>query len=117
MDERRKHTFTEEDGVSLKEHLESRCDLRMESMDKAITLAKQALDTRLDQMNEIRSAMKEQASQYITRHEHDFLVSDIQSLKESRAELRGKASQTSVIIGYVFSFLGLLIATISLFHR
>jgi hypothetical protein len=39
----------------------------------------------------------------------DGLVTDVQSLQITRAELAGKASQTSVIVAYVLAAIGVLL--------
>jgi len=55
-------------------------------------------------MNEFRSALKDQTTQFLTRKEfdiqHDRVNNDIRSLCETRAEMTGKASMKSVVIGY-----------------
>jgi hypothetical protein len=110
MIERRKHTFSEEDGVSLKEYMLAQCKAHTE----ATKLAREALEKRLDGMNEIREQLKAQNQTFVTRNEHEFLAREIQDLKESRAELRGKANQSSVYIAYVFSVIAIIISLLHL---
>jgi hypothetical protein len=43
-----------------------------------------------------------------------LIENDIRILRESRAELAGKASQKSVTIAFIFSGLGILIALMTL---
>lgn len=102
--------------VSLREHIES----RLAALEKATDLAAKALEKRLEGMNEFREALNNQASQFMTRREmtviKDAFVKDIRELREFKAALEGKASQTSVIITLVISILGLLVAIISLLY-
>jgi len=130
--------------VPLKEHLESKIDstnelltLRIDALENATQVAKSEMDHRLESMNEFRSQLKEQASQFITRTEHDTLIreirtiqdqlphmitraehaavqEDVRILRESRAELAGKASQQSVISATLLGAGGLLLGVISL---
>ena len=127
--------FTREDGVSLREYLEHRdnaqkeyfdqrltgskeyYEIRFLSMEKAVATAQSALDKRLDGMNEFRSTLKDQSASFITRAEHAALEREIQDLRESRAELTGKASQTSVLVAYILSALGLLVSVVEIFIR
>jgi predicted nucleic acid-binding Zn-ribbon protein len=73
------------------------------------------MEKRLETMNEFREQLKDQATTFITRREHDILLSDIQNLKETRAMLEGKASQMSVNIAIVFSLIGMVISIVRLF--
>ena len=83
----------------------------------ALELARETINTRLAGMNEFRDTLKDQAGTFVTRAElvstMGSLQESINSLKESRATLEGKASQSSVNIGYVASGLALLIALVS----
>ena len=87
------------DTVSLKGYF----DRRLEDMDRATELSRESIDARLVAMNEFRDALKDQTKQYITRPEHDALCSLVAELRESRAELRGMASQKSVTAAFIFS--------------
>ena len=102
--------MTEE--VSIKEYF----DARINALEKATTVAANSLEKRLEGMNEFRSQLKDQQSTLMPRTEfnslHTLIVNDIQDLKESRAELRGKASQKSVIVAYIISGISLVIAVI-----
>lgn len=65
------------------------------------------MDKRLDGLNHA-----------LTRTEftiaHDKIIEDIRSLRESRAELMGKASVTSVIISIVFAILSLFVSLLGI---
>jgi hypothetical protein len=114
--------------VSLKEYLlellderKAEFNTRFESMDRAINVATEALDKRLDSMNEFRNALKDQTATFITKSDyqskHDELVKQIEDLKLSRATMEGKADQNSVNIAYIITFIGLIISIISLLLR
>lgn len=101
--------------VSLRDYI----DTRLRAIEQASGLSQNALERRLEAMNEIRDALKDQNATFITRLEykaaHDRLVSDIQMLRESKAMLEGKASQsglnmalTIAVIGLVLSFIGIV---------
>ena len=105
--------------VSLKQYLRDYVDIRLAALEKATELARANMDMRLNGMNEIREAMRDQASHFVTAVEHravcdrlDRLEQKIRDLELSRAELSGKASQTSVMIAYAISLLGLLVGVI-----
>ena len=106
-----------EDGVSLKEHFES----RIVALEKATTIAAINMEKRLDGMNEFRSQLKDQASTFISRNEYTVMMEklqqDIKTLQISKANLEGKASQQSVLIAYLISIISLCIALISFFGK
>ena len=114
--------------VTLKEHF----DERMRSQDRAVQVAVAALEHRLEGMNEFRATVNEIANRSVTRQEFDLLRnklsdqfaetkertdSDIRSLRESRALLEGKASQSSVILAMILSISGLLLGVIGLLDK
>jgi len=100
--------------VSLKEHIES----RLASLEKATELARFQMEKRLEGMNEVRAQLKEQAAQFISRAEydskHERLITEIRDLRESRAELQGKASQKSLNITLGVAIISLVIALVGL---
>lgn len=68
--------FTQEQGVSLKEHIETilkgcqkSCESKFESRDKEVSNAYHSMERRLDSMNEFRDTLKDQASRFVTRAE------------------------------------------------
>jgi hypothetical protein len=89
--------------------------VRLEAIDKAQEVYRSALDKRLETMNEFREALKDQNKTFIARPEHELVVADIRSLRESRATLEGKASMMSVIISYGISIISLFVAILALF--
>lgn len=89
--------------------------VRLDGTDKAHDIYRQALEKRLEIMNEFRGALQDQSKTYIGRPEHDSVVADIRSLRESRAEMEGKASTMSVVIAYAISIISLFLAALALF--
>jgi hypothetical protein len=89
-------------------------DLR--TLENSFNTANVGLEKRLEAMNEFRSQLKDQASGFFTRNEHDQfskrIEEDIRSLRESRAQLEGKASQNSVNIAYVIAGVSMIISLI-----
>jgi hypothetical protein len=77
------------------------------------------LEKRLESMNEFRLQLKDQAGTFYTKGEHEiYMVSvekDLRMLRESKATLEGKASQTSVNVALIISVLGLVAALVSTF--
>ena len=132
--------FVDAAAVSLKEHYDELIDQvcktvdqkfgtldeRFRSQEKALELQQEINDKRFEGQNEWRGAMSDRENKYITRADHEALVTllntkedallkDIKSLELTRAMIDGKASQsqlnitfTFVIIGFVFSGIGVL---------
>lgn len=103
-----------DDRVPLREYVEALINAIVVARDTAY----ESMNQRLDGMNEFRDALRDQAGRFVTRDEVrsliDGLTKDIKSLELSRAELQGKASQTSVNVGYVFTAIAVLISVIGL---
>ena len=80
----------------------------------ALELAKQNMDYRLEEMNNFRRDMQKMENSFLTREayegKHEALVKEIDSLKLSRAELQGKASQSAVNIAMAVSVIGIVIS-------
>lgn len=95
------------------ENLRGIFEARIDSIEKATKLAADTMDKRLDGMNEFRDTLRDQASKFSTRAEIDLFKAgvedDIRILRESKANLEGKASQNSVNLALAFSICGLLI--------
>jgi hypothetical protein len=111
--------------IELKEYLESKlcdleekADLKIDSLKEATSLAKATLDERLARMNEFRESLKDQNQTFVTKNEFNVLINriedDIKSLRESRAELQGKASQNQVNIALLISVAGVVIGVTSM---
>jgi hypothetical protein len=63
-------------------------------------------------MNEIRAAMRDVQSLSFTKAEHEayqrIVEADLRVLRESRAELAGKASQSNLNVTFVIALIGAL---------
>lgn len=112
-------------NVPLKEYfdirfndLKSYMDTKFENIEKSSSQARETLNARLESMNEFRESLKDQTAQYITRIEHEALItkydSDIRYLRECTAKADGKASQQSVNIAYILAGFGLIIGIIGI---
>ena len=125
MVEERRHN----DFVTLKEYFQAKFDAveqARELADKAIQtkfdaseqareLALSAMNIRLASMNEFREQIKDQTANFITKREHDIVLGEIQSLRESRAEMKGKADQGSVNWVMFVATVGIIISIAGLF--
>lgn len=112
-------------NISFKDYFDSRfaelknyMDVKFNSIEKSTCLAQDNLNARLESMNEFRSSLKDQTAHYITRIEHEALISkydsDIRVLREANAKNDGKASQQSVTLAYLISFIGIVIGLVGL---
>ena len=100
--------------------IEDLFETKIVANEKAVELASRTLSARLDLMNEFRSQLKDQANTFFPRAEHEIYMKavdkDIRELRESRAELAGKASQKAVTISVIIAVISTLISIISLMH-
>jgi hypothetical protein len=100
--------------VSLKEYV----DARLTDVERARVAAHDAMEKRLDAMNELRDAMKDQGTKFFTRDEHATFAkgidSDIRTLRDFKATLEGKANQSTVNVSLVIAGIGILLSIISL---
>jgi hypothetical protein len=92
----------------------ARLEERLNSYEKAVSVATAAMDRRLDGMNEFREQLKDQASKFLTKDvyesKHELIVQQINDLNISKAVLEGKASQKSMFITMAVSIVSLLLA-------
>jgi len=114
--------------VDMKEYLDSRfrviddlrlyLDSKFDALDVSTKVAYNAMEKRLEGMNEFRQAMADQSNTFVTRSEisqfTDRVNADLRMLRESKAELQGKASQLSVNIALFLSVAGIGISLIKL---
>jgi hypothetical protein len=111
--------------ISLREYFDKRFDdlkafmeVKFENIEKSTLLAQDALNARLESMNEFRSAMKDQAGQFITRTEchlsKDKIIGDIQTLRESDATTKGGATQRDVTIARFIAIGAILLSSATL---
>ena len=105
---------------------------RINALEKAIVVARESMEKRLEQMNEWRAQLSENERSYLPRTEFqahhaklegdlqkaiDSFNDDIRSLRESRATLEGKASQSSVNLAMIIAIIGIAISGLTLiFH-
>jgi hypothetical protein len=86
--------------------------------DTASCLARNSMDKRLDEANHLRNDMRNLESTFVTQKTyeaaHQALLDKVDMLRIDAAELKGKASQSSVIVGYLFSAISALLAIIAL---
>ena len=85
-----------------------RVEERLIAADKAIKLAGDAMNSRLEGMNEFRETLQDQASRFITRDEHDIVKEELASLREFKAAVQSKASQSSVYVAWALAVLAIL---------
>ena len=101
-------------GVPLKEHFET----RIAELEKATVVASNAMDRRLDGMNEFRDTLRDQAGRFVTQNEVrsqlDVINAKIHNLEKFQAVVEGKASMSSVYISYIMAAIGIAIGIIGL---
>jgi hypothetical protein len=128
--------LTQSDGISLREYIDVRIneiqhimELDRNDVEKRISLyhgeiekrtefARMGMEKRLDAMNEFRNALKDQAVTFPTKSEMNVILrrleEDVRSLRETRAELHGKASTMAMWGAYIFNVITIIIAIIAL---
>ena len=127
--------MTDEDYVSLKEyfdmrlkHIEETMNERLVSQASAVKIAHDAVERRLESMNEFRQSLTDQNKTFVSlaefdayktmvRHDLSRLSTDITSLNLSRAELSGKASQSQVLLSLAIGITSLVITIVKLFIK
>ena len=96
--------------VSYKEYVNE----KFSALEKAVDLAKNSMEKRLEGMNEFRETLKDQTATFMTRKEMEIIFAninaDLRTLQESKAKLEGKADQGMVNVSLTFSILGFIIA-------
>jgi len=118
---RQDNRFDYQDGVSLRDflcnkisNLEQKMELTFKLNQSAIDKAESSMNARLESMNEFRDTLRDQNKTFITKSEHEYLEKQIVDLQLSKAELAGKATQSSVNISYIIAILSILISVVSL---
>jgi hypothetical protein len=100
--------------VSLKEYIE----VRLLAIEKTMEATDKSMALRLESMNELRDQIAHERGQYLLRTEHEAihkaLDADIRTLRESRAEISGKASITGLYFTALCVVASLLIAVAAL---
>jgi len=83
---------------------------KLASAGKELTLAREALNERLQGMNEFRAALTDQAATFITRQEYNILANEIRDLREFKVAVQSKASLSMVYISWLISFFAIIIS-------
>ncbi len=108
------------------DNLEKSLDERYITQEKAIAVANEASNKRLDSMNEFRETLRDQNKTFITQAEHNSLIAlvnekfdtiedSIKAIQISDAVLAGKASQSQFIVVLIISIVGLIASIMRLF--
>ena len=116
------------DDVPLKEFmaqrfqdLEKLTEARLKSIESAVKTALDALNLRLASMNEFCDTLRDQAARLATREQLDAYKASVEtelaSLRESRAELRGMARREQVLVSNIISILAIALAALGLWLK
>ena len=107
--------------VSLSFHAHEHAHELMETLRLA---DKEALDKHLTWLNEMRGALRDERSErdkMFSRSEHEVyqksVEADLRVLRESRAELQGKASQSNLNVTFFIAMLGAAVAGVDMILR
>jgi hypothetical protein len=110
------------DSISLRayfERLVESCDekhtLRNQMSERALDVAHRALATRLESMNEIRDAMRDQSSHMATKIELAALRDIVDDLRLQKSNLDGRIAVAVVAMSFAVN--GILWAIFTLFSR
>jgi hypothetical protein len=68
----------EEEKISLKEFINA----KFEALEKSTELSRIGMEKRLDSMNEFRQQLKDQNSTFITKAEHQIVITKIEYLEK-----------------------------------
>ena len=97
-------------------HCNETTDLKVNALKEATTLAKDAMEVRLEGMNNFRDDLRDQAKSLYSRQEHDLYaekVNDqIQNHQSILDQLKGKAEQSTVMIALLMSSIATILALI-----
>jgi len=110
----RDEVFRGLDGVRLREYLEHQitaldCRLtqRLDLERRAAEQVRSALEARLEGMNDLRNAMRDQTTRYVTRDiydtKHDLVLSEINAIKSRLSNLDGRTIVASAVLAVVVS--------------
>jgi hypothetical protein len=94
------------------ENLKEYMEIKFKAIEDSTKLAQDNLNGRLSHMNEFRETISDQTKTYITRNEHNVMMTkydaQIEALIKQVAIAEGKASTNSVYIGYIIAFIGIV---------
>jgi len=110
-------TLRSSEAVTLRDYF----DAKLEASDRALSLAKNGMDHRLDGMNGIREDLRHQAAMFVTKNEISALLAPITAqldvLQTFKDQLQGKASAGQAYLALVLSLIGMVMGAIGLFVR
>ncbi len=91
----------------------------LRAMNKVRTEDREEMNRRLEGMNEIRRQLDTQAGTFLTIETfgatHEPMRQRLDKVEQLEAKAEGKASQSSVLIGWAFSFIAVLLALYAAF--
>jgi hypothetical protein len=94
-------------------HIRELLETKLGRMDDKFSASQIVQEARLERMNQLREMVDSVQATFVTKNtydaKHELLCVHIQGLEESRAELRGKASQSLVILSYVLIVLSIVV--------
>jgi hypothetical protein len=107
--------------ITIKDYI----DTRFSSLEQKTESAREAMEKRLDGMNEFRLSLRDQSSLFINKSEFNAVMSkidennkryesELKSLQLTRAEVEGKASQMAALIALFVALMSLLIGLFSI---
>src|ERR1039458_5855217 len=110
-----------EDDIGLLRVSSERMVTKMAAIEKESSVSSNQIEARLLSMNEFRLQLKDQAGTFFTKPEHEIysasVEKDLRMLRESKATLEGKASQTAVNISTAIAVIGVMLGLASfVFH-
>ena len=92
--------------ISMKDYI----DLRIDAVEKGITLARDVMEHRLNGMNEFRESLQDASQKHVQKDECNVVRKqfgdDIRELRDFRAEMTGKASMIAVYGAYGIALIG-----------
>jgi len=104
------------DPITLKDYLIAKLD----AQEKAMNLARENLERRLEGMKEFRNQLKDQSARFLTRDEyvfaHDKVIADIRTLLQAKDILAGKASMSHIYISWLMGVAAILVSILALYH-
>lgn len=93
--------FNHADGVTLKEYM----DTKISALDRATSVASEAMNKRLESMNEFRAQLKDQNATFLTRNEYEAKHALLESKIESLQRIVYLATGAVLIIDYFIKFI------------
>jgi CHASE3 domain sensor protein len=81
--------------------------------DKTLVAATDSLNHRLNEMNQFRDQLREQAAHFITRAEHDVLTSRVERTERGQANMQGRYTVAAVIFAIVVTVVQIGLAVLT----